>query len=101
MIVYNVTVKVAHSIADQWLEWLNKEHVPEVMESECFTHFKILRLLEIDDSEGPTYISQFYAESKSLYNMYIEKYAQALREKSFEKWGDGFIAFRSVMSVVG
>lgn len=101
MIVYNVTIKVATSIADEWLQWLQEIHIPEVMASECFTHHKVLRLMEIDDTEGPTFVTQYYAESKALYNLYIEKHAPNLREKSFEKWGNKFIAFRSVMSIVG
>ena len=65
-----------------------------------FTKATILQLLETDDSEGPTYAVQYFAESKALYNRYIEKYAGVMRQKSFEKWGDKFIAFRSVMQVV-
>ena len=31
---------------------------------------------------------------------YIEKFATAMRQKSFDKWGNKFIAFRSAMQVV-
>ncbi len=100
MIIYNVTLKVHHSIKDAWIDWLKNEHVPEVVATGCFTHAVIVQLLEVDDSDGPTYAVQYHAESKSLYNQYIEKFAPAMRQKSFEKWGDKFIAFRSVMQVV-
>lgn len=100
MTVYNVTIKITEAIHDDWLQWLKEEHVPEVIQTGCFTHATILRLLEVDDTEGPTYTVQYFAESKSLYNNYIEKHAPVLRQKSFEKWGDQFIAFRSVMQVV-
>ncbi len=100
MIIYNVTNKVDASIADAWLHWLKEEHIPQVMRSNCFTHYKIVRLLEVDDSEGPTYAIQYYAESKADYNRYIALFAPALREQSLQKWGAAFIAFRSVMQVV-
>jgi len=100
LIIYNVTIKVDQSIADQWLEWLKKVHIPEVLDTGCFTDASILRLLEVDDTEGPTYAVQYKAESKSLYNQYIEKFAAMMRQRSYEKWGDGFIAFRSVMQFV-
>lgn len=100
MIIYNVTIKVAAAIHDQWLQWLQEEHVPEVVGTGCFTHAVVTRLLEIDDSEGPTYAIQYHSESKALYNRYIEKYAGEMREKSFARWGDQFIAFRSVMQIV-
>jgi hypothetical protein len=100
MIVYNVTIKITNAIHKDWLQWLKQEHVPEVLQTGCFTHANILRLLEVDDAEGPTYAVQYFAESKALYNNYIEKSAAAMRQKSFDKWGSQFIAFRSVMQVV-
>ena len=100
MILYNVTVKVHSSIADTWLQWLKEEHVQDILKTECFTHYKILQILEIDNSEGPTYAVQYFAESKALYNRYIEKYSEDMKKKSYTKWGDKFIAFRTVMQIV-
>ncbi len=100
MLIYNVTTKVSSAIADEWLQWLQQEHIPEIIATGCFTHANILRLLEVDDSEGPTYAVQYVADSKALYEEYLEKYADALRKKSFAKWGNQFISFRSVMQIV-
>lgn len=100
MIIYNVTIKVSKSIADNWLQWLKEEHIPEVKGAGCFTNANILQLLEIDDDEGPTYAIQYFAESREKYDFYIENFADLMREKSYQKWGDQFIAFRSVMKIV-
>ncbi len=100
MIIYNVTIKIQSAILQQWLIWLKEEHIPEILNTGCFTQSNILQLLETDDSEGPTYALQFHAESKAQYNRYIELFSAELRKKSYEKWGDQFIAFRSVMQVV-
>jgi hypothetical protein len=100
MIIYNVTVKVVHTIAKDWLSWLKEEHIPDIISTGCFSHATILRLLETEDADGITYAIQYHAESKALYNRYIEKFADAMRKKGFEKWGDKFIAFRTVMEVV-
>ncbi len=100
ILIYNVTIKVHISIKEDWLQWIKEEHIPEVIETGCFTHAIILKLLEVDETEGPTYAIQYHAESKSLYNNYIEKFAGSMRQKSFDKWGDKFIAFRSIMQVV-
>jgi hypothetical protein len=100
MIIYNVTVKVDVDIADAWLDWLLREHIPEIMNTRCFTENRVVRLLETDDSDGPTYAIQYTAISKEDYNRYIESHAPEMRRRSFEKWGEKFIAFRSVMEVV-
>ena len=100
MIIYNVTIKVDTKIANDWLQWLLCEHVPHVMQSGCFSSYKVVRLLEVDDSEGPTYAIQYNAESKASYNRYIEIFAPEMRQKPIDKWGAQFIAFRSLMEVV-
>ncbi len=100
MLIYNVTIKVDHSIAASWLTWLKEEHIPDIINTGCFTHAVILRLMEVDETDGPTYAVQYHAESKSLYNKYIENFADEMRKKGTDKWGNKFIAFRSVMQVV-
>ena len=100
MIIYNITTKVHHSIAPEWLQWLKIIHVKDVMGSGCFTEFKIVKLLEVDEEDGPTYAIQFFAESKALYNLYVENFSGEMRKRSFDKWGDKFISIRSVMQIV-
>lgn len=100
MIIYNVTIKVQSNIAAAWLQWMQQTHIPEVIATGCFTHAVTLLLLEVDDEEGPTYAIQYHAESKANYNRYIDKFAGEMRQKVFDKWGNQFIAFRSLMQVV-
>lgn len=100
MLIYNVTVKVEQSIAGAWLQWMFDEHIPGSMRTGCFSGYRVVRLLEVDDSEGPTYALQYNTESKADYNRYVELYAPELHRRSFDKWGDRFIAFRSLMEVV-
>lgn len=100
MIIYNVTTKIHHSIADEWLQWVKEIHSKDILNTECFTDFKILKLLETDEVEGPTYAVQYHAESKALYNRYIEKFSVEMRNAAFAKWGDKFLSFRSVMQIV-
>ena len=100
MIVYNVTIKIQESIKENWLHWLKEEHIPDIISTGCFTHAVILQLLEVDDTEGPTYAVQYFSENKGLYNNYIENHAATMRQKGFDKWGGKFITFRSVMQVV-
>ena len=100
MFIYNITTKVTWAIHDEWIEWMKEIHTLEVVNTGCFTNVTILRLLDIDENEGPTYAVQYLAESKALYNRYIEKFAPTFRQELFDKWGDNFIAFRSLMQVV-
>ena len=100
MIIYNVTTKVHNSIADEWLQWVKDIHTKDILNTGCFNDFKIVKLLETDETEGPTYAIQYHAESKALYNRYIEKFSVEMRNAAFTKWGDKFLSFKSVMQIV-
>ncbi len=100
MFIYNVTTKIFSAIEADWLQWIKEEHIPDIITTGCFKNGIILKLLEIDDSEGPTYAVQYAAESKGQYNLYIEKHATSMRQKAIDKWGNKFIAFRSIMQIV-
>jgi Domain of unknown function (DUF4286) len=100
MIVYNVTTNVTWAIHEDWLGWLRTEYIPYVMQTGCFSESRILRLLEIDEEDGPTYAIQFHASTTESYQRFIEHHATYLHEKAREKWRDQLIAFSSVMEVL-
>jgi len=100
VIIYNVTIKTDSAITEDWLLWMKEIHIPEVIYTGCFTHATILRLLEIDETEGPTFAIQYHATSKAFYNQYMEQFAADMRKKVQEKWGSQLVAFRTVMQVV-
>ena len=100
MFIYNITIKVDKDIAEAWLRWMIHEHGPETLNTACFSSFTILQILDLDDSEGPTYAVQYRAETRQDYDRYINEFAAVLRQKSFDKWGNRFIAFRTIMQVV-
>lgn len=100
MIIYNVTVKVDWSIANAWLSWMLNEHLLEVLNTGCFYNHQIAKLIDVDESDGPTYTIQYYAEDIEKYNQYIATHATALRKKAQERWGTKLVSFRTLMEVV-
>lgn len=100
MIIYNVTIQPSWKIHEEWLIWMRQQHVPDIMKTGSFTHHRILRLLEVDETDGPTYAFQYFANTLEKYEQYISLHAKELREKTLAAWGDQFIAFRSLMEVV-
>ncbi len=100
MLIYNVTVKIETGIHQAWLQWMKEEHIPEVISTGCFLKHQMLRLLEVDETEGPTYAIQYYAENNEAYQRYLEQHATLMRQKGFDRWGNRFIAFRSIMEVI-
>lgn len=101
MIVYNVTCNVGSQMAEEWLKWMQEEHIPEVMQTDCFTEYKILKLLtDADDNEGVNYAIQYTADSLEMYQQYRDKFGPILQAKTKEKYGDTVLAYRSLLEVI-
>lgn len=100
MIVYNITIKIEPAIEKAWIQWQKEEHIPEIMATGCFEKYQFYKLLEQGEEDGITYIVQYFADSENQYNKYITEKAPILRQKALQKWGDRFIAFRTVMQPV-
>jgi hypothetical protein len=100
MFVYNITTKIAWDIADEWLDWQREEYIPEVMATNLFDEFKLFRLLDHEDHEGPTYTLQLFTTDEDRYKLYLKEHAQSIQQKVFGKWGNQFLAHRTCMQLV-
>jgi hypothetical protein len=100
MIVYNITIKIEPGIEKDWLQWQRGEHIPDIMATGQFHSYKMFRLLEQDEEDGITYVVQYMAETIEQYQHYVNTHSALLLQKAFKRWGNRFIAFRSVMEVV-
>jgi len=100
MIIYNITAKVEWSVAEEWVKWMQEKHIPEVLETGCFEKHQFVRLLQVDETEGPTYAIQYYAPTLSTYDYYLQHHAPSLRDQVNNKWGEKYIDFRTLMQVV-
>ena len=100
MFIYNVTVNVDNSVADEWLEWMIASHIPDVLKTGCFTENKILRVLADEDSGGKTFSIQYYCTDMKTFEYYEKNFAPALRQDVLKKYKDKFVAFRTMLEVV-
>ena len=100
MIIYNVTIKVDWLIHDKWLDWMKQEHIPEMLASACFINHQMVRLLEVEEYDGPTYAIQYYANSKAEYKRWQEEVSKTVKQKSISRWGDKVVVFDTLMEVV-
>jgi len=100
MFLYNVTVKLEPKIHTDWVQWMQTIHIPDVMQTKLFESYRMCKLDQLEQQEEITYVIQYYCLSRSMMNLYFEKHAAALRDDAFKKFGDQFIAFRTVMEIV-
>jgi hypothetical protein len=100
MIVNNITCKVRWEIFESWLNWQLEEQIPATLATGLMDGYKLYRLLEQDEEEGPTVIIQFFTSSLERYDRFTKDYEPGLKQAGRDKWGEGFIAFRTLMESV-
>jgi len=100
MIYYNVTTKLDRDIEVEWINWMKKVHIPEILNTKKFLEVKLLKLI-LDDPKTPsTYAAQYCSSSKFLLNNHLKNYASVLRIKTIEKFGERALSFRTKLELI-
>lgn len=100
MLLYNVTIIIEESAAEEWLQWMKEIHIPEVMATDKFVSNRLLKVMD-SPNEGITFCSQYVVENEENYLDYQTNFAPALQAKLQSKFENRFVAFRTVMEFVG
>lgn len=99
MFLYNVTLILDDAAAEEWLQWMQDVHIPEVMATGMFISNRLLKVVD-SPNEGVTYCAQYVAETLDHYNKYQEIFAPALQAELNERYKNRFVAYRSLMEFV-
>lgn len=99
MLLYNVTIIIEDSAANEWLQWMQETHIPEVMATGKFVSNRLLKVLD-SPNEGVTYCIQYVAENITEYNDYQENFALTLQADLQVKFENKFVAFRTLMEFI-
>ena len=100
MYLYNITLKVEKRIHTDWLEWMQTEYLPKLLSYRAFHEYKLYRILQIDDTDGPTYALQLFAESKASYNLFTELHQAEMQRMQQQRWGAQVLGFSTLMASV-
>jgi hypothetical protein len=100
MFIYNVTINVEASIRDAWLEWMQSEHIPEMLATGKFKEARLCRVLVDEETGGVTYAVQYLTPSVQLLQEYYREDAVRMRQKGVDLFGDQCVAFRTELELV-
>lgn len=100
MILYNVTTNIDESVHQQWLQWMQQKHIPEVLATGKFSSARLVRVLVEEEMGGLTYAIQYTTDSKETLQRYYDEDAPRLREEGARLFGDKMLAFRTELEFV-
>lgn len=99
MHIYNVTINIEEDIHHHWLQWMQEEHIPEMLATGKFSAAKMCRVLVEEEMGGHTYAVQYTTDSKETLQKYYREDAERLRSKSKPFQGK-FVAFRTELQII-
>lgn len=100
MIIYNITTKVAHPIVADWQDWMRQDYMPGLLETGLFQSCRMHRLLDQEDEEGETFVVQCEAKNRQDYELFAQAHAETLRQRGYERFGNLFISFHTLMETL-
>ncbi len=98
MIIYNVTLNVDDDVHADWIQWMRKAHIPEVMATGYFREARFTKVL-VQEESGTTYSIQYLAESMAQLQSYQQHAAPQLMQQTVERFGSKVVAFRTLLEV--
>ena len=99
MFIYSVTVILNADVEVQWLDWMKRVHLPDVLRTGCFLDCRIYKLLEAADDQ-PTYVMQYHCRVIDDYYRYRDIFAAALQKEHSDRFAGRFRASRQVFEEI-
>lgn len=99
-IIYNVTIKIDKAIENEWLEWMQSKHIPDVMKTQCFETYTLSSVRGDEDEHGVTFSIQYLAPDSETLQRYFDEHASDLQKEHSEKYKGRFGAFRTMLNVI-
>ena len=99
MILYNVTVNIDASEHQNWLKWMREEHIPDVMNTGCFSESRLSRI-QGEEEGGVTFSIMYVATSQEMYDKYLQEHALQLQSEHSVRFSGKFVAFRTILNII-
>lgn len=99
MIIYSVTITIEASIESEWLDWMNRVHVPDVLRTGCFSECRTYKVLG-SEGDDPIYVLQYQCRSIEEYHRYRDNFAPALQKEHSDRFSGRFRGSRQILEEI-
>ena len=100
MYSYNLTVKVAPTVHEQWYDWVRTEFVPGMLATDAFVGYQLNRVISMGEADGRTYTLQFFCRDMKGIHQFQIKHGRNFQRLHAQRFGDQVVEFQSLMQIV-
>jgi hypothetical protein len=99
MIIYHVTIFLEASVEAEWIEWMKRTHISDVLRTGCFSGCRICKIVDVEATE-PAYVMQYSCPSLEEYHRYRDNFAPALQREHSDRFSGRFRGARQLLEEV-
>lgn len=99
MIIYSVTITIQARIESEWVDWMKRVHVPDVLRTGCFSECGFSKVLGAEGDER-TYVLQYRCRSLEEYHRYRDNFAPALQKEHSDRFSGRFRGSRQLLEEI-
>ncbi len=100
MFIYNVTTNIDDSVHQEWLQWMQETHIPDMIATGKFTEAKIVKVLVEEEMGGQTYSVQYVTDSKATIKAFHQEDANRLKRDVLVKFADKIVSFETELQII-
>lgn len=99
MILYNTTFCLDVNAVDEWRTWMSVYFLPLIRRSGYFEDYKILKLIQEDQTGTINYCCQLSANTLNDYQLFVIEYESAIGENIKSTFGERCLPFSSMLEI--
>lgn len=99
MRLLNVTSQVIPELEWQWMDWIQKNHIPKVMDTGCFVKTTLLKVYT-DTPDFSTYAIQYAANSEIELERYLTTYESEFSKEIKRVFGENVLHFSTQLEII-
>ncbi len=99
MFIYNITVLIEETIEQKWLNYVQTEMIPNVLDTGFFKSGKLLHVTD-SPNEGLTFCLQFATNAISSLQSYQNLYAPQIESAHQLAFPNQLVTFSSTMKLI-
>ncbi|WP_430614835.1 DUF4286 family protein [Flavobacterium sp. JP2137] len=100
MIVYNLTINIHESVHDQWLHWMQTQHITDTLATGKFDSARMVKVLVEEEMGGVTYSVQFTTQDRETLNRFYLEDAARLEQQALRLYGDKMLTFKTELEII-
>lgn len=98
MVIYSVTFSVEEPLREDWLGWMERTLIPQIMGTQLFHTHHVQELLEPAPQPGLlTFNAQFHCRDLDSLDKYRKIHADEIEQSLSDRYRERVLAFRTVL----